>query len=354
MASTSVAELHREVTAGVAGQARLATQAHAPARKPLIFISHKHDDAPIAKALASWLQMATRNAVEVFQSSDGFREGAALGRSLTEEIRNKANEAAAMLVLYTDPEQDWEWVMFEVGIGLDPSTPEAQVILFQCGPEAPQVLRERLNVDVRDANSCIRFARQLLTTEFFEGCPPLADFDSSFIERLATQLRKDIEPTLPRDVANDTWSPHPRIRVRVDHVDGDVPNAALVRCRARITADADNKVAREVFDVHEVVNMTLGELADRNPAVSNFVELIVGAMTHQVSASARVVPIPGTRETYFAVLTEVRKRPFQRATLFDLHLVAHPFAPASGNPTEMDVETVAPNSAGEPTAICTD
>ena len=47
--------------------------------------------------------------------------GAALGRSLTEEIRNKANEAAAMLVLYTDPEQDWEWVMFEVGIGLDPS-----------------------------------------------------------------------------------------------------------------------------------------------------------------------------------------------------------------------------------------
>lgn len=352
MASTSVAELDREVSEPA--QARRSTQTSTPVKKPLVFISHKHDDAPIAKALASWLQMATCNAVEVFQSSDGFREGAALGRSLTEEIRNKANEAAAMLVLYTDPEQDWEWVMFEVGIGLDPSTPEAQVILFQCGPEAPQVLRERLNVDVRDANSCIRFARQLLTTEFFDGCPPLADFESGFIERLATQLRKDIEPTLPRDVSNDTWSPHPRIRIRVDHVDGDVPNAALVRSRARIIADADNKAARDLFDVHEVVNMTLGELADRNPAVSHFVDLIVGAMAHQVSASARVVALPGTRETYFAVLTEVRKRPFQRATLFDIHLVAQPLAPTSENTTARALPAIAPDPTTELTSACTD
>ena len=98
-----------------------------------IFISHKHDDFEIARALASWLQVATRNGVEVFRSSDGFRDGPALGRSLTEEIRNKAHEAAAMFVLYTDAEQDWEWVMFEIGIGLDPSTPETRVVLIQCG-----------------------------------------------------------------------------------------------------------------------------------------------------------------------------------------------------------------------------
>jgi hypothetical protein len=55
-------------------------------KKPLVFISHKHQDVDIAKALASWLQVATRNGVEVFQSSDGFKDGPSLGRSLTEEF----------------------------------------------------------------------------------------------------------------------------------------------------------------------------------------------------------------------------------------------------------------------------
>src|SRR5262249_15121748 len=148
-------------------------------------------------------------------------DGPSLGRSLTEEIRNKAHEAAAMLVLYTDAEQDWEWVMFEIGIGLDPSTPETRVVLVQCGPDSPHVLRERMKLDVRDSNSCIRFGKELLTTSFFEGFAPLADYESTFIERVAAQLQKDLEPTLPKDVANATWSPHPKFGIRVEHRDGE-------------------------------------------------------------------------------------------------------------------------------------
>ena len=60
--------------------------------------------------------------------------------------------------------------MFEIGIGLDPDA-RTRVVLVQCGPEAPLVLRERMKVDVRDPNSCIRFAKELLTTAFFDGFP---------------------------------------------------------------------------------------------------------------------------------------------------------------------------------------
>ena len=64
--------------------------------KPLVFISHKHQDVEIAKALVSWLQVATRNRVEVFQSSDGFKDGPSLGRSLTEEILKRGMAVATL------------------------------------------------------------------------------------------------------------------------------------------------------------------------------------------------------------------------------------------------------------------
>ena len=290
-------------------------------KKPLIFISHKHQDVDIAKALASWLQVATRNGVEVFQSSDGFKDGPSLGRSLTEEIRSKAHDAAAILVLYTDAEQDWEWVMFEVGIGLDPSTPETRVVLVQCGPESPHVLRERMRVDIREASSCIRFAKEMLTTAFFDGFPPLADFESTFIERVAAQLQKDLEPTLPKDVANATWSPHPRLRIRVQHRDGEQVDADLVRTRAKVVSDSDNRIANEIFDLQSIVDQSLDDLIARNAAIDQLVELIVSAMQHQLSSSAKVLTFAGKRDQYAAILTEVRKRPFQRATIFDLNLV---------------------------------
>jgi hypothetical protein len=290
-------------------------------KKPLVFISHKHQDVDIAKALASWLQVATRNGVEVFQSSDGFKDGPSLGRSLTEEIRSRAHEAAAMFVLYTDAEQDWEWVMFEVGIGLDPSTPETRVVLVQCGPESPHVLRERMRVDVRDANSCIRFAKELLTTSFFDGFPPLADFETTFIERVAAQLQKDLEPILPKDVANANWSPHPRLRLRVQHRDGEQVDADFVRIRGKVVSDADNRIANEIFDLQTVVEQSLDDLVARNPAVTELVNLIVSAMEHQLSSSAKIVTFTGKRDRYSAILTEVRRRPFQRATVFDLSLI---------------------------------
>jgi hypothetical protein len=229
-----------------------------------------------------------------------------------------------MFVLYTDAEQDWEWVMFEVGMGLDPSTPETRVVLIQCGPEAPHVLRDRTKVDVRESGSCIRFAKELLTTAFFHGYPPFADFDSSFIERIAGQLQSDLEPTLPKDVSNATWSPHPKVRIRVEHRDGETIDVAFVRTRARVVSDPDNRVANEIFDVQSIIEQTLGDLADRNAAVASLIDTILGAIAHQLSASAKAVTIQGKRDTYLTVLTEIRKRPFQRATIFDLHLIAPP------------------------------
>jgi len=55
--------------------------------------------------------------------------------------------------------------------------------------------------------------------------------------------------------------------------------------------------------------------------MNQLVELIVSAMQHQLSSSAKVLTFAGKRDQYAAILTEVRKRPFQRATIFDLNLV---------------------------------
>ena len=188
-------------------------------------------------------------------------------------------------------------------------------------------------MDVRDRNSCIRFAKELLTSPFFGGYPPLAEFETTFIERVAGQLQKDLAPTLPKDVSNATWSPHPRIRIRVQHRDGELVDAQFVRDRSKILSDADNRIANDVFDIQSIVDHPLGELAGRHGRSAPLVDLIISAMDHQLSGSARAVVVQGKRDAYAAILTEVRKRPFQRATVFDVHLVPiPPSSPAASSP----------------------
>jgi hypothetical protein len=88
-----------------------------------------------------------------------------------------------------------------------------------------------------------------------------------------------------------------------------------------VVSDADNRIANEIFDLQTVVDQSLADLVARNSAVTELVNLIVSAMEHQLSPSAKLVTFTGKRDRYTAILTEVRRRPFQRATVFDLSLI---------------------------------
>ncbi len=59
-----------------------------PKNKPLLFISHKHEDRIIADALRNFVEMNTGGVVEVFQSSSDQAPGPRAGFSLNQELKS--------------------------------------------------------------------------------------------------------------------------------------------------------------------------------------------------------------------------------------------------------------------------
>jgi hypothetical protein len=75
-----------------------------------VFISHKHDDAEAARSFCQFLANACENQVEVFISED-IDVGADWRNSLYLELTN----ADVLVLIYTDPFQNWDWCFFESG-----------------------------------------------------------------------------------------------------------------------------------------------------------------------------------------------------------------------------------------------
>src|SRR5262245_54313177 len=147
-----------------ASQSKLGDQALVS--RPLVFISHRHHDQAIASAIARWVSSASGNNLDIFQSSDGLK-GAEVARSITEQIQRKVADAAVLIAVYTDQDADWAWVMFEMGIAMDPTTPETRVVVIQCGEHFPAVLSDFKRVHVSEESDRICFAKEFLTTTFF-------------------------------------------------------------------------------------------------------------------------------------------------------------------------------------------
>ena len=45
------------------------------------------------------------------------------------------------LLVYTVPDDDWSWGMWEAGVALGAEGPDTRLVVFQCGKNAPAVSR---------------------------------------------------------------------------------------------------------------------------------------------------------------------------------------------------------------------
>ena len=123
-----------------------------------------------------------------------------------------------MLVIYTDQDADWAWVMFEMGTAMDPTTPVTNVVVVQCADDYPRVLTEFRRVQVTQEADRLSFAKQFLTTTFFpthqEFIVAATPEDGYAKERAAdlwSRLKEHVPP-LPRKT---DWAPHPVIVIEV-------------------------------------------------------------------------------------------------------------------------------------------
>ena len=211
---------------------------------PLVFISHKHADLRIATVIRGFITEQTANRVKVFQSSDGgsAAETPIVGRPLNPQLAEALWSANGVVLVYTTPDQDWGYCMWECGVATDPKSPRTKIFVLQCTDAVPVLFEGQVRINARNQNSMRQFVTQFLTMpSFLPGIQEaLTEYtpNAPEIEKAASRLFQSLKAVLP-EWPNAEWPTHPYIQLQV-------PTAALKRI-TDTAADARLEVARDVI-----------------------------------------------------------------------------------------------------------
>jgi len=82
--------------------------------KHIIFISHVHEDASLAKTIQQWLTKRLAGSLEIFVSSDKEKSLQG-GNDWWDTIKEKLRASQLVLVLVTKRSKDRKWIYFESG-----------------------------------------------------------------------------------------------------------------------------------------------------------------------------------------------------------------------------------------------
>lgn len=164
-----------------------------------VLISHRHRDEPIADALREQLQSWSIPSESIFQSSS-YRNSGRVGHSINNEISDFLEEARLVILIYTYPDEYWDYCMFECGLAMNPKTPETSVIVFQCTEYLPRVFQDKLLVLANDLDGIRRFTTEFHKDNgFFPGFPAFdPHLPDENLEILSTNLFSTIQQHLPK------------------------------------------------------------------------------------------------------------------------------------------------------------
>ena len=101
-----------------------------PPPQAVIFISHRHEDKPVAQRLQQTLKRLLGDLVIVFNTSDADAAGIPAGQPVVGELHRMLARASLVILLYTTDEGDWRWPFYECGVAMDPTdrTPTKTVV----------------------------------------------------------------------------------------------------------------------------------------------------------------------------------------------------------------------------------
>ncbi len=191
-----------------------------PDDKPVLFISHRHDDRAMADVLRKFIQARTGGRVTVFQSSSPDADGPKQGKNVTQELRRALWHASVVILIYTTRDQDWSYCMWECGVAQLPEPSDTKTIVFQSADQFPEVFADQLRVGLRDEQAIDKFVSDLLTdsgyfprlgraiTEFAAGTDP--------VREAARELYEQLQDVLPsQETADEEWPPYPQLTLEL-------------------------------------------------------------------------------------------------------------------------------------------
>jgi hypothetical protein len=129
--------------------------------------SPAHTDQPIADVLRKFVTDRSGGRIAVFQSSSAQAENPRVGRELQKELKEHLWAAGVVVLVYTSPEEDWSYCMWECGVATHPARPETKIVVLQCGPQPPSVYSDAVRVNALDPTSVLKFTNEFLTSPDF-------------------------------------------------------------------------------------------------------------------------------------------------------------------------------------------
>jgi hypothetical protein len=189
--------------------------------RPLLFISHRHQDHAIADVIRNFVVTRSGGRVNVFQSSAAGAEAPRIGKNLNQELVRNLWRASIVILVYTRQDQNLSYCMWECGVATHPDSPDTKIIVFHSGGQVPPLFAEQVHVDVRSAVSVTRFTSEFLTSkDFFPryGQPIAPGFhsDDANVEAAANELLAKLEEVWPEvDERVEEWPAYPYLRLEL-------------------------------------------------------------------------------------------------------------------------------------------
>ncbi len=174
--------------------------------KPLIFISHANQDIKIVELLKSQIEEIFANGVEVYASSISGMIN--IGINWFENIREKINQAQAVVFLITPASIERPWIWFEMGASWSRySEGKAEIYPLICGLDLKQ-LPEPLNLlqalSLHDTQKVRVFFEELCQKFGFGNLKTFSpDLFSSILCDFSSEYQINLEGVLEKLIDSD-------------------------------------------------------------------------------------------------------------------------------------------------------
>jgi hypothetical protein len=310
----------------------------------MLFVSHKHSDRQIAEVLARFIEERSAGRIKVHLSSSPDFQGPRFGKALNAQLREALWKTEVLILVYTSPDQDWSYCMWECGMASHPQTPNTTVIVLQCGADVPSPFQDVLRANARNAEDLKRLIDQLLRDpKLFPSAgdaiaPALKD---SLVESLATDLHARLAQVLPSldDSQAEQWPAWPYLRL-------EMPRSEAYKVEHASESEGA-RIALKIVSDHAIVIRSDARAAhlfgkQSLPGQAKFRELLTvwkdtypdadatwfDSCCQQVIVCARrgfpVIGWAPMREiggdsTYTPVVTRAQRLPFAGTVQFDLY-----------------------------------
>lgn len=214
-------------------------------KKLRIFISHKMKDKLVAKKIVDELKDYAADKFEFFLS-----ENIPFGEDWSEKIHQNLKKADWLILLYTDPTEEWDWCLYETGFfRASPKRGERRLIcLHSKDVQPPKPLKPWRSVPAVHAE-VVQFIRDI-----YQDISP--DLSQEKIEDAARIIVEAVGPKPQRQYYNNylKLSLDPN-QVETLRATGEVPEGALVESK---------EMSLKMFGLREKSSgqWTLGEIVE--------------------------------------------------------------------------------------------